>query len=59
MVEPQALAEAGTSTWAFCGPLLPFFWDSEAELDELFGELKRVEVGYVLVDSLNLHGAVW
>ena len=55
----RALAEAGISTWAFCGPLLPFLSDGEAELDTLFGELKRVKVGYVLVDSLNLRGAVW
>ncbi len=55
----RALAEAGISTWAFCGPLLPFLSDSEAQLEEVFGELKRVGVGYVLVDSLNLRGAVW
>ncbi|NIN65248.1 MAG: radical SAM protein, partial [Anaerolineae bacterium] len=53
------MAEASIPIWAFYGPLLPFLSDSEAELDELFGELKRVEVGYVLVDSLNLRGAVW
>ena len=55
----HALAEAGISTWAFCGPLFPFLSDGEAELDTLFGELKRVGVGCVLVDSLNLRGAVW
>lgn len=54
-----ALAAAGISTWAFCGPLLPFLSDGEAELDALFGELKRVGVAYVLVDSLNLRGAAW
>ena len=54
-----ALAEAGISTWAFCGPLLAFLSDGEAELDALFGELKRVGVAYVLVDSLNLRGAAW
>jgi len=55
----RVLAEAGISTWAFCGPLLPFLSDGEAEIDALFGELKRVGVGCVLVDSLNLRGAVW
>jgi DNA repair photolyase len=54
-----ALAEAGIFTWAFCGPLLPFLSDGEAELDALFGKLKEVEVDYVLVDSLNLRGAAW
>jgi len=53
------LAEAGISTWAFCGPLLPFLSDGEGEIDALFGELKRAGVDYVLVDSLNLRGATW
>jgi DNA repair photolyase len=55
----HALAEAGIPTWAFCGPLLPFLSDGEAELDALFAELRRASVGYVLVDSLNLRGAAW
>lgn len=55
----RVLAEAGISTWAFCGPLLPVLSDGEEELDALFGELKRVDVGYVLVDSLNLRGGAW
>jgi DNA repair photolyase len=55
----RALAEAGISTWAFCGPLLPFLSDGETELEELFGQLREVDVGYVLVDSLNLRGAAW
>lgn len=55
----RTLAEAGISTWAFCGPLLPFLSDGEVELDALFAELKRARVNYVLVDSLNLRGAAW
>ncbi len=55
----RALAGAGVSTWAFCGPLLPFLSDGEAELDALFGELARAGVRHVLVDSLNLRGAAW
>lgn len=55
----HTLREAGISTWAFCGPLLPFLSDGESEIDALFGELKRAKVGYVLVDSLNLRGASW
>lgn len=55
----RTLAEAGIPTWAFCGPVLPFLSDGEADLDALFAELKRVNVGYVLVDSLNLRGAAW
>jgi DNA repair photolyase len=55
----RALAEAGISTWAFCGPLLPFVSDSDEQLHALFTELKRARVGHVLVDSLNLRGAAW
>jgi DNA repair photolyase len=39
--------------------LLPGITDDEASLDALFAQLKRAGVGYVLVDSLNLRGAVW
>jgi DNA repair photolyase len=55
----RTLSEFGISTWAFCGPLLPFLSDGESEIDALFGELKRAGVGYVLVDSMNLRGASW
>jgi DNA repair photolyase len=54
----RAISEAGIPTWAFCGPLLPGITDDETSLDALFGQLKRAGVGYVLVDSLNLRGAV-
>ncbi|MCJ7620422.1 MAG: radical SAM protein, partial [Anaerolineae bacterium] len=55
----RAFSEAGIPTWAFCGPLLPGITDDETSLDALFSQLKRAGVGYVLVDSLNLRGAVW
>jgi len=55
----RAFSEAGIPTWAFCGPLLPGITDDETSLDALFLQLKRAGVGYVLVDSLNLRGAVW
>jgi DNA repair photolyase len=55
----HTLAEAGVSTWAFCGPLLPFISDSDEHLHALFAELKQARVGHVLVDSLNLRGAAW
>lgn len=53
------LAEAGIKTWAFCGPLLPFFSDGEEQMDTLFGELARVGVSYIIVDSMKLSGAIW
>jgi DNA repair photolyase len=55
----RSLHETGIRTWAFCGPVLPSITDDEASLDALFAELKRVGVGYVLVDSLNVRGAAW
>jgi DNA repair photolyase len=55
----RAFSEAGVPTWTFCGPLLPGITDDETSLDALFAQLKRAGVGYVLVDSLNLRGAVW
>ena len=55
----RAFSEAGIPTWAFCGPLLPGITDDDPSLDGLFAQLKRAGVGYVLVDSLNLRGAVW
>ena len=55
----SALTEAGISTWVFCGPLLPILSDGEAEMEALFGEIARVGVKSILVDSLNLRGACW
>ncbi len=55
----RAFSDAGISTWAFCGPVLPGITDDESSLNALFTELKRAGVGYVLVDSLNLRGAAW
>jgi DNA repair photolyase len=52
------LAEAGIRTWAFCGPLLPFLSDDEEQMDALFGELERVRVSYIIVDSIKLSGAI-
>jgi len=54
----RAFSQAGVPTWAFCGPLLPGITDDDESLDALFRELKEAGVGYVLVDSLNLRGAV-
>ncbi|MFQ6015735.1 MAG: radical SAM protein [Anaerolineae bacterium] len=53
------LAEAGIATWAFYGPALPYLSDSEERMEALFQELKQVGVSYILVDSMNLRGAMW
>jgi DNA repair photolyase len=53
------LAEAGIKTWAFCGPLLPFLSDGEDQIDALFGDLARVGISHIIVDSMKLSGAIW
>ena len=52
------LHEAGIRTWAFFGPALPVFSDSEKAIDAMFAALAQVGVSYVLVDTLNLKGAL-
>jgi DNA repair photolyase len=53
------LHEAGIRTWAFFGPVLPVFSDSEEAVHAMFAALSAVGVSRVLVDTLNLTGAVW
>ncbi len=53
------LAEAEVKTWAFCGPLLPLLSDGEEQIDALFGDLARVGVSYIIVDSMKLSGTIW
>lgn len=52
------LSEAGLKTWAFFGPALPYISDGEKEIEALFRELREAGVKRVLVDSLNLKGAM-
>ncbi|MFB0545396.1 MAG: radical SAM protein [Anaerolineae bacterium] len=53
------LGRNGIPTFAFVGPILPFITDNEEELNALFGCLRKVGVGRVLVDGLNLRGSQW
>jgi DNA repair photolyase len=53
------LHEAGIRTWAFFGPALPVFSDSEEAIDGLFATLAEVGVSRILVDTLNFKGALW
>jgi len=58
----EALAQlhaAGIRTWAFFGPVLPGFSDSESAVDAMFAALARVGVSHVLVDKLNAKGGSW
>jgi DNA repair photolyase len=49
----------GIRTWAFFGPVLPGFSDSEAAIDAMFAALAQVGVSYVLVDTLNAKSGAW
>lgn len=51
------LKQAGISTYAFLGPLLPFF--SENYLEDLFEKFREVGVDRVMVDKLNIRGDIW
>jgi len=53
------LREAGIRTWAFFGPVLPVFSDGEEAINAMFAALAQVGVSHVLVDTLNLKGALW
>jgi DNA repair photolyase len=58
----KALAQlhaAGIRTWAFFGPVLPGFSDSETAVDDMFAALAQSGVSHVLVDKLNAKGGAW
>jgi DNA repair photolyase len=58
----NALAQlhtAGIRTWAFFGPVLPGFSDSEAAVDAMFAALAQTGVSHVLVDKVNAKGGSW
>ncbi len=51
------LHDSGIRTWAFFGPVLPAFSDSDDAMDKMFAALSETAVSYVLVDTLNVKGA--
>jgi DNA repair photolyase len=51
----QELHEAGISTYAFVGPLLPYFNNSSHKINELLDELQRVGVKKVWFEHINLN----
>ena len=52
------LNQAGISTYAFVGPLLPHFYLRPKLLDELFGALASTGVRQVYVEHINLRGYI-
>lgn len=51
----KELREAGISTYAFIGPILPHFTNDEAKIKELLDELQAVGVKKVWFEHLNLN----
>jgi len=47
------LKERGIATYAFVGPIIPFFGDAPGDLRRLFLAVGRTGVGYILVDRMN------
>lgn len=51
----KTLKQAGISTFAFVGPILPYF----ADLENIFKELSKAGVEYAFADTFNTKGANW
>ena len=49
----ETLADAGVSTWAFLGPILPSITNREGDLEALILALKKTGLSYLIVDRLN------
>jgi len=45
--------EKGIETWAFLGPLIPEFTDTEANLEGLFRALESLNLAKIYIDKLN------
>ena len=54
----QKVHEAGISTYAFLGPIIPFLSDSQESINEIFDVLSD-QVAYVIVDKMNLYNSAW
>lgn len=53
----ESLARAGIRTWAFVGPVIPYYSDRVEPLTTLFKRLLEAGVKKVLVDRMNLYPA--
>ncbi|AEC02375.1 SPL family radical SAM protein [Parasphaerochaeta coccoides] len=52
------LVESGIKTYAFIGPLLPFYQEKPDELDDIFRVLHNVGVQEVFVEYLNINAQI-
>jgi DNA repair photolyase len=53
------LGRKGISTFAFVGPILPFFSDNPAALKSLFRELEKRKISWVYLDRMNYLKSKW
>lgn len=54
----EKLRNENVKTYAFFGPILPYFSDTEGEMEAVFRRLQSAGVEYVIVDRLNFRGGV-
>lgn len=54
----EQLHKAGISTYAFIGPLLPYFTNDTQKINELLDELQRVGVAEVWFEHINLNSSI-
>ena len=50
----QELAKAGVSTYAFVGPIVPYFIHSEQKIKEIINRLEEIDVKKIWFEHLNL-----
>ncbi|MDI6868893.1 MAG: radical SAM protein [Coprothermobacterota bacterium] len=55
----RRLAEAGISTWVFIAPTLPYFSDSEENLEDIFRRAKESGAEFVMIDTFQAYPRVW
>lgn len=55
----KELTKVGVNTWVFFGPVLPYFSDSEEEIDRLFSKIKQAGAKRVLIDAMNFRHDIW
>jgi|YelNatPaOPRAMG01_1025707.scaffolds.fasta_scaffold00206_7 DNA repair photolyase len=55
----RRLAEAGISTWVFVAPALPYFSDSEENLEKTFKAAKECGAEFIMLDTFQTYPRVW
>ncbi len=53
----ENLSKKGIFTWAFAGPLIPYYSDGAGSIRKLFGRFREAGVQRVLVDRMNMYPA--